>query len=231
MASPRKTPAQHFALDFLREYYQPHAANKHIFSRPFIKTKRGHEADGLLAFQNKAEQVVTVAVEAKSAKNLNFISHRSTLETTLLQLIFAGIIAAAFYAATPAGTWLKWFFPVLAFVPSYFLCGYLFRKLLHNKLSKMLRQLSRCPADEKWLVLNLSSRKLSRNPWAEQIFDTCRAKGIGVLTIGERKKITIAQAAQQKPRRDGDFLSFYKQEKEIRQELINPAGYAAMRVA
>ncbi|PRY16520.1 hypothetical protein CLV24_101366 [Pontibacter ummariensis] len=231
MPTAQESNIEDFAYDYLRAYYQKRQDIKTLTVDKAEKTKEGAVADGLFSFMNSDKSVLTASLHTRASKSIAMLLKRykkrglSKLRYVTGTLFMAGTV----YMGLQLGHWLAFtLLPVLVAITTFLLHSLLEKRYLQNKITAMVDEVRKLPANEQWLGISISSLTFRQNGLAQHLLDTCQRRGIGVITVGKRAKVVLMQEPQAKVCRRGDFLSYYEAEPRIRKAL---QGDSFLRVA
>lgn len=216
---------QDVALEYLEGYYLDKYSIFNIAAQKEVIVKKeygGGRADGLIVIQTQQNPTYTASVEAKSYKTLFSISPIHLDEQLGFHAIGFGIGGALVMGV---GAWLlrfhwfwTWVFPFFVFAG----LGVLYIWMTSVKLPfymhiDVLRQLDKYPANEKWLAFSVDCFHSLNEEQKNDLSFKSSSKGVGILTVGPNKKVTILLLPINKSKNEKkDYLSCYSREQDIR---------------
>jgi hypothetical protein len=223
MASSQEDNIEDLGLDFLNQYYKLQQTATQIIVSRNEKTKGGSEINGLLTFKDRTNTIflaIFCILNSTSLsdilvdyKNNGFSKYRFV--TSLL------LLASTFLLIRHSEKWyLIWLLPFLLSTVGFYLHTILEERYLKNKIRKIVAQFS-FHANEKWIGLTISSLTFRNNSLASYFLQCCQKKGLGILTVGKRSKVTLILEPRSFIAREGDYLTYYNSEESIRKSLDN----------
>ncbi len=218
------------AVEFLGGYYAKHEKKAGLLINRQVATQHGAFVDALVAYQKHDNTFFAASLDVSSSDRIarllrNYKKRglgKGPYLTALLLLSGTGLFCYA------TDMWLA-----LAVLPlSLALAGYavhalLRKRYLQRQLHDAVDHLKQQPADHQWLGIQISSLCWRGNAMAGYLSKLCERKGIGLLTMGTRARLTLHQEPRLASCRRHDFLTYYLQGDNLRKEL----GDQFMRVA
>ena len=223
MAKLTERYVQYCALNYLKSYYEAQNPNKAIYARTEMATiynKKQGRADGLLAFKNHNGYIYTVSLEAKSHKTFsslrNFpLDNRLLLSLGLSFLLF---VVASWFALGTTIWWLKLIIAILiSLVISFGLISVFMKRNMFDT-HRIIEQVKRYPADEKWIAISSDAFNLSNKNESGLLLSKAQSEGIGVLIVSSGNKVKI-KLRPKKPKLSG-FKSSYIYKYKIHKTII-----------
>ncbi|RIJ42841.1 hypothetical protein [Pontibacter oryzae] len=233
MPVQRESDINDFAYDYLRKHYITHLGVKNVQVNRAEKTKRGHTLDGLFSLRITPDKLFVASLHTNSSKQITSILLKykknglSKLRyvTALSLFITISLITWKFAGATL----------VLAILTGLGMAttGFVLHTVLDKqnrfrKISNLVDALKLTPANEQWLGLSISSLAFRNNSLANKLLELCERRGIGLITVGKRVKVVIIKEPRPQTCQQGDFLTHYEAEQQIRKALL---GDSYLRVA
>jgi len=222
MAHQQESKIEDFAFDFLKTYYTQQCAAKNILVSHDEKTKRGHAADGMLAFKKPDGEVIVASVSMQqSAALTTMLTNYKNSGLGKLRFLTPVILAAiCFLVGKSMGNILVMFIaPVVVGPIGFILHTFLLKKYRLRQLAAMVDAVKNFPANEQWIGLSISSLTFRNNAIAKALQELCRDNGIGLLTVGKRCKVVLMQRPTNKACRRNDYLAYYTSEESIRKAI------------
>ena len=221
------------ALNWLAAYYQSLpdvravVAESEVIVHPRSASGSGR-ADGLIVAQRTDGSILTVAMEAKSARTLLNISLWYHDERWLLHAVIAGgavaLLSLWIGRLAAGGVWVL-VVPVLVF----FLAGlgYLWLMQENQRYRKIdaIEQVKRYPANERWIAISTDAYNLLTRRLQDELRAECRQEGIGLLQVQANAKAVVREASRPQRLRKGsdDALICYARSELIRRRLLAAA--------
>jgi hypothetical protein len=230
MPSQRESKIEDFAYDYLSSYYKKMYLVPDLFVGKQEQTKYGQEVNGLFSLQKTDGSFFAATLHTKHSTRLCALltNHKKKGLSKLRYLTTVVVLAASATLGYFAGHWaLLWLMPLLAAVTGFFVHSRLEMRSLGNQMERMMEEIKKLPADERWLGISISSMSFRNNSLADKLLELCQHKGIGLITVGRRAKVVLLQEPRTSVCRKGDYLSYYAAEAGIRKSLTD----AFMRVA
>ncbi|PKV63273.1 hypothetical protein [Pontibacter ramchanderi] len=210
------------AIEFLGSYYAKHEKKSGLLLNRNVSTLQGTVADALFAYQKHDNCFFAVslntAASTKLARLLSSYKKRGLGRSRYLTA--ASVLGTAAYLCFLTGNWLA-----LAILPAalaalvFFVHSRLCQHYMQQQLKEAVDQLKQQPGDHQWLGIQVSSLCWRGNAMANYLSKVCERKGIGLLTIGKRSRLTLRQEPRLATCRRTDFLSYYTQGESMRREL------------
>ncbi|WP_161888598.1 hypothetical protein [Pontibacter russatus] len=233
MPNQKESLIEDFAFDYLQSYYATRTGSNRILADKAERTKQGQLADGLFSLLNPDKSIFIASLHTGNSLKISSLltTYKSkglgktryiTAGLLLLASLYIGVILAQlpYLYALPAAAAVA--------AAGYMLHSALAIRNLKRKLTALLNDLKKAPADEQWLGLSISSLAFRHNPLAKHLLAVCQRRGIGVITVGKRAKVVQLLEPKTQTCRRGDFLSQYEAEARIRKNLL---GDSFLRVA
>lgn len=215
------------AMVFLKDHYvNVHKLAKISEKKEAVVVYRGKKGrvDGLLTFKDQRGRIITVAVEAKSRKT--YLSLRPVFDDMRLLLLLTVVIALVFISSmiifNMLTLWIRIVLSLLIGVISFF-AFMLWAAILYKGVKRgAIDQLSRYPADLKWIALpmDLFNQYYKRKDRDDDLLEHLHAKGMGLLLVSGRGKVTIkSEPRRRKFRIQRKYSKFYPRWKFMQSEL------------
>ena len=230
MPSQRESKIEHFAYDYLSSYYKKQYLVPDLFVGKQEQTKYSQRVDGLLSLQKSDGSFFAAVLNTRHSDNLCALltRHKKKGLSRLRYITAAVLLVASAVLGYVAGHWaLLWLMPLVAAITGFLIHSRLEMRSLGRQMEKMVEEIKKLPADERWLGISISSLIFRNNTLGDNLLELCRQKGIGLITVGKRAKVVLLQAPRTSVCRRGDYLSHYTAEASIRKSLTD----AFMRVA
>ncbi len=210
------------AIEFLGSYYAKHEKKSGLLINRLVPTYKGTFADALFAYQKHDNCFFAVSLNIsasdKLARLLSTYKKRGLGRSRYLTA--ASIFGAAAFLCYLTGNWLMMaLIPAILAVAGFILHSNLRKRYMQQQLKAAVDQLKQQPADHQWLGLQVSSLCWRGNAMADYLSKLCERKGIGLLTVGKRSRLTLRQEPRLATCRRTDFLSYYTQGDNLRREL------------
>ena len=231
MARLTEKYVQKQSMIFLKDYYKNKYNLTRLFARTEVRTthkRKGYgRADGILCFNSDKQNIHTVSLEAKSHKTLNYITPiNDAKKDRLLLLITVTIFLILALVLSQDERWywiilISVSFAIIAVIVLVFVLVLIEPEGL--KKFKVIEQIKRYPANEKWIAISADSLNLVKKRFTlftkktnlESLLLACKKNGIGLLVISHKTvKIKIEPTFTK-----GYFLHNYSIEKEIKKIL------------
>lgn len=212
------------AVEFLGSYYAKHEKKSGLLINRLEPTQLGTFADALLAYQKHDNSFFAVSLNISASNKLaRLLSVYKREGAGKARYFTAGLIFAAVAALCyMVGSWLALAaLPVLLAVAGFVLHTKLRNRYIRQQLRAAVDQLKQQPADHQWLGVQVSSLCWRSNSMADYLSKLCERKGIGLLTIGKRSRLTLRQEPRLANCRRTDFLSYYTKGELLRRELAD----------
>ncbi|AKD02005.1 hypothetical protein POKO110462_13910 [Pontibacter korlensis] len=232
MPNQRESNINDFAFDYLCSHYITRFGTKKVLVDKEERTKQGHITQGLFSLKKHDDTLFVAALHTAHSPQITKALTRfkknglSRLRFVSALLVLAAVSVAGWlilksitYALTAA---------VALAVLTFALHSVLEKRYHTQKITRLLDELKKTPADEQWLGLSVSSLVFRHNYLAKHLLALCERRGIGLITVGQRAKIVLLKEAQTSACRRGDFLSHYQSDERIRKALL---GDSVLRVA
>ncbi|SIT93863.1 hypothetical protein [Pontibacter indicus] len=210
------------AIEFLGSYYAKHEKKSGLLVNRLVATHQGTFADALFAYQKHDNCFFAVSLNTSASHKLARLL--STYKKNGLgksrYLTATAIFGTAAYLCYLTGSWL-----IMASIPAllafigFHLHSRLRKRYIQQQLKAAVDQLKQQPADHQWLGIRVSSLCWRSNAMADYLSKLCERKGIGLLTVGKRSRLTLHQEPRPATCRRSDFLSYYTQGDSLRREL------------
>lgn len=218
------------ALAFLGGYYAKHEKKSGLLINQQVGTHQGTFADVLLAYQKHDNTFFTASLDVSGSERIAHL-----LRTYKKNGLGNGryLSAIVLFACAAAWCYLLGMWVTLALLPlTLALAGFvahtqLRRRCLRRQLHIAVDRLKQQPADHQWLGVQVSSLNWRGNAMAAYLSKLCERKGVGLLTMGKRARLTLHQEPRPATCRRHDFLAYYLHGDSLRKEL----GDQFMRVA
>ena len=210
------------AIEFLGSYYAKHEKKSGLLVNRLEATHHGTFADVLFAYQKHDNSFFAVSLNTSASnKIMRLLTIYKKKGLGRSRYILAGaIFGLAAYGCYLAESWLAMAaIPALLAVAGFFLHSRLRTRFMEHQLKAAVDQLKQQPGDHQWLGIQVSSLCWRSNEMANFLSKLCERKGIGLLTLGQRSRITLRQEPRLATCRRTDFLSYYTQGESIRREL------------
>ncbi|WP_299702503.1 hypothetical protein [uncultured Pontibacter sp.] len=230
MADQGENRIEDYAIDFLGSYYAKHQKKSGLLINRHVATQKGAFADALLAYQKHDNSFFAASLSVRRSDRLATLlkSYKKKGLGRLRYLTAITLFSIAALACFMAGSWLATaVIPPLLAVAGFYLHSTLKRRYLERQLSTAVDELRQQPADHQWLGIRVSSLHWGGNPMADYLSKLCERRGIGLITVGKRARLTLRQEPRLANCRRQDFLSYYTSGDSLRKEL----GDQFMRVA
>jgi hypothetical protein len=230
MADQGENRIEDYALDFLGSYYAKHQKKSGLLINRLVPTRKGTFADALLAYQKHDNSFFAASLSVRRSDRLASLlkTYKTKGLGRLRYLTAATLFCLAAFACFMAGSWLALtIIPALLAVAGFYLHSTLRKRYLEQRLSTAVDELRQQPADHQWLGIQVSSLHWRGNPMADYLSKLCERRGIGLITVGKRARLTLRQEPRKASCRRLDFLSYYTSGDSLRKEL----GDQFMRVA
>ncbi|MDT0685579.1 hypothetical protein [Autumnicola psychrophila] len=213
------------AIEHLKQFYSSKHKTETIYakSQAYTIPKYNGIADGFLCFHSQKQTFHSVSIEAKSYKTLMnlkpFVNYDKLILHVLLTAVVIGISVTFF-------NWrFEWYWLLLLFlgisIASFFIMGLPLDKYEPDryKTADVVSQISRYPANEKWIAISSDSVNLLRNrkPYIirgcsyENLFKICQRKGIGLVLVNHLSPNIVLYPKFRK----GKFLNCYNFSREV----------------
>lgn len=233
MPVQRESDINDFAYDYLRKHYITHLGVKHVQVNRAAKTKHGHALDGLFSLRSAPDKLFVASLHTNSSEQIASIlsKHKKNGLSKLRYITALVLLATTFLAAWKVAGLSLWLaVPAsLVLATAGFILHSVFEKQSRfRKISNLVDALKLTPANEQWLGLSMSSLVFRNNSLANQLLNLCERRGIGLITVGKRAKVVLIKEPRTHTCRQGDFLSYYEAEAQIRKTLL---GDSYLRVA
>src|SRR5690606_10064514 len=125
-------------------------------------------------------------------------------------LTAALLFTVAALASYLAGQWLALvLLPAPLALAGFYAHSFLQKRRLHQQLRTIVDELKQIPAEHQWLGVQVSSLHWRGNRMAEHLSKLCERKGVGLVTIGKRSRLTLRQEPRTANCRRSDFLAYY----------------------
>lgn len=210
------------AIEFLGSYYAKHEKKSGLLVNRLVSTHQGTFADALFAYQKHDNHFFAVSLNTSASHKLACLlsAYKKKGLGKGRYLTAVSIFGAAAYLCYISGSWLTMaFIPAILAVAGFFLHSKLRKRYLQLQLRATVDQLRQQPGDHQWLGIQVSSRHWRSNAMADYLSKLCERKGIGLLTVGKRSRLTLHQEPRLATCRRSDFLSYYTQGDSLRREL------------
>ncbi|MBD1396905.1 hypothetical protein H9Q13_06990 [Pontibacter sp. JH31] len=212
------------AFDYLGSYYAKRKKNSGLLINRLEQTRKGAWVDGLFAYRSEDNTFFAASLSTRQSGKLaallshykrKGLGHSRFVTSVLLLAATAGI---GYYL----NLWLiLWVMPLFVAVAGFVVHSALEKRRLQRQMLKSVDELKDFPADEQWLCIEVSSLSWRHNSLAEKLSALCERRGIGLITIGKRARITLHQEPRAVKCRRDDFLSYYVAEAAIRKTLTD----------
>ncbi len=222
MPHSKENKIEDFAFDYLKGYYETQHGAKNIFVGRSELHKHGVEVEGLFAFKhpdsnnflasitfNNSQQIAALLNTYKK-KGLNKFRFVTPAAILCFGLLFNIAIGYNIYA---------WILFTITALSGFILHTYLAKAYLQLKLEVMLEELKKYQANEKWLGISISSLTFRNNSLANYFLKLCQHRGIGLIIVGKRAKVSLLQEPRLSMCRHGDYISQYISEDKIRKAI------------
>lgn len=230
MADQGENRIEEYAIDFLGSYYAKHQKKSGLLINRLVPTQKGSLADALFAYQKHDNTFFAASLSVRRSDRLAALlkSYKQRGLGKLRYLTAALLFAISALVCYVAGSWLAFaIVPVLLAVTGFYLHATLRKRYLLRQLNTAVEELKQQPADHQWLGVRVSSLYWRDNPMADYLSKLCEKRGIGLITVGRRARLTLRQEPRLAACRRVDFLSYYASGDILRKEL----GDQFMRVA
>ena len=224
MPGQREITIDDYAFDYLGSYYAKRKKNSGLLINRLELTQKGARVDGLFAYRREDNTFFAASLSTRqSAKLASILSHYKrkglgSYRFLTALLLLTGTAGMGYYL----NQWLVlWVMPFFMAVAGFLLHSILEKRRLSNQVVTAVDELKNFPADEQWLCIGVSSLCWRNNALAEKLSELCEHRGIGLITIGKRTRITLRQEPRTVKCRRADFLSYYVAEAGIRKNLAD----------
>ncbi|MBX0335247.1 hypothetical protein K3G39_18590 [Pontibacter sp. HSC-14F20] len=210
------------AIEFLGTYYAKHEKKSGLLVNRRVPTHQGTFADALFAYQKHDNCFFAVSLNTAASRKLSRLlnSYKKKGLGKSRYLTAAAIFGVAAYSCYLAGSWLAMAaIPALLAVAGFVLHSRLRKRYIQQQMKTTVDQLKQQPGDHQWLGIQVSSLCWHGNAMANYLSKLCERKGIGLLTVGKRSRLTLRQEPRLATCRRTDFLSYYAQGENLRREL------------
>jgi len=226
----REKYIQEVALEYLEKRYRKFSYNGQIKALKEAHTIGGKRADGIIVWKKSPKEVRLVSMEAKSASTISNLLKRWDQEKLSNWSLIAseGVILVGFcllYHFAHLRVPLDISILLLLFLTLHLLLKPI-RVLLQSQFAHLFQtasvfeQAALYPGNEVWIAIGKDTFKQKRIERLNYLKTHCKKKGFGLLEIGHQEVTTILLHPQFKPAyRVGDYLTYYKKETPIRQEI------------
>ncbi|MDO6390192.1 hypothetical protein Q4E40_08645 [Pontibacter sp. BT731] len=210
------------AIEFLGSYYAKHEKKSGLLVNRTVSTHQGTFADALFAYQKHDNSFFAVSLSTSASDKIARVlsSYKKRGLGRVRYLTAASIFGAASYACYLVGSWLAMAaIPAILAVAGFVLHSRFRKHYIQQQLKVAVDQLKQQPGDHQWLGIQVSSLCWRGNAMADYLSKLCERKGVGLLTIGKRSRLTLRQEPRLATCRRTDFLSYYTQGESLRREL------------
>ena len=227
MGKLSETKVQMVALKYLTQKYRRKAKRKRVFADIEVRTRRkvgGGRADGLLAYRNFWGGLRVVSMEAKSYNTLGAIRPQLSYKLLLWNSFRAGLLICLL-----SGAFMIWYeyedlfwkyaIPINTFVIGALLYAYISRHHFGHLSVDMIRQISRYPANYRWLAISRDALGALSQSKQKALVKICRQESVGLISVNYPGQVEELVSAKVKVKWSGSFLTAYAREKGILQEI------------
>ncbi|MCP2043633.1 hypothetical protein [Pontibacter sp. HSC-36F09] len=210
------------AIEFLGSYYAKHEKKSGLLVNRTVSTHQGTFADALFAYQKHDNSFFAVSLSTSASDKLaRVLSSYKKKGLGRIRYVTAGsIFGVAAYLCYQTGSWLAMAsIPAILAVAGFVLHSRLRKRYIQQQMKNAVDQLRQQPGDHQWLGIQVSSLCWRGNAMANYLSKLCERKGIGLLTVGRRSRLTLRQEPRLASCRRTDFLSYYTQGENLRREL------------
>lgn len=224
MADQANTGIEECTLEFLGAYYAKHQKKSGPLINKRVPTHQGTIADALIAYQKHDNTFFAASLSLsgsdKIAALLGTYKRRGLGKSRYLTAVLLFAIPALITYEN--GQWiLLAVLPLVLAVAGFYLHSLLRKRYFHRQLQNAVEDLKQQPADHQWISVGVSSLSWRGNPMADYLSKLCERKGVGLVTLGKRSRLTLRQEPRPANCRRHDFLSYYVPGEVIRQELAD----------
>lgn len=224
MARLSEAYVQQHALRYLERRYCRFKRRQRYFSAIEVTTKKRKRADGLLVYKRWWGSAYVVSMEAKSFKTRPAIrpelDWRRWLRNCVLFFVCIALIIFLFgtYFYRSQGLF-QWLVPLNFALFAAVGYGYFTRDSYRHLNVRVVAQLKQYPANEQWLAFSDDSFFSLRQKKQIALQRICRYRGIGLLLVGQNKRIDVLNEPLRRFRIGRDFVRYYTKEQSIRAML------------
>ena len=204
---------QENALKFLQTHYQKRFEKSPFLVQTNVKTTKGKVVGGLVVFTPPGESTFTAALEARSIGAIHSFFPFATQINWLWKTIFVSLVfflAVAYIGFNYPQYFMHVLVPSVGMLIVYFIAGFLNGEHHNLNEGELANQISRIPANEKWLVLSVDTNLMDLHSQLDILRYKCERKGIGILSVSNGRKVSIVQLPKPKPTIPSDFLNQYQ---------------------
>jgi hypothetical protein len=222
MPHSKENKIEDFAFDYLKTYYESQQGAKNIFVGRSELNKYGVEVEGLFAFRQPDCALFLGSVTFNNSQKIGTLLTNYKKEGTgkirfITPLIF--LLLGLFISVTINNDLYVWSFFIISAVGAFVLHTYLAKAYLQLHLEAMIEEMKKYKANEQWLGLSVSSLVFRNNSLANYFLKLCQKRGIGLITVGKRAKVSLLQEPRTHVCHHGDFISHYVSEDNIRKAI------------
>lgn len=213
------------ALMFLKRYYLSRSDVISVVAEKELVLQSGGRADGLVAMKLSNRNYATASLEAKSFKTRHDLMPRNNYRKWLKHgfLVAAVFLLISGYWGRQNEGWLwNWLFPLLLSGSVFFIFLLTTRNHRRYKSFRVIQQLGRYPANERWVAVStdvfndLPAKEAALFKWM------LRKNGMGLLLVSPRRKVRVEQKPKFQAAKLGDHSSYlraYKRGPEMMEQL------------
>ena len=222
MPHSKENKIEDFAFDYLNNYYASQQGAKNIFVGRSELNKYGVEVEGIFAFKQPDSALFLSTVTFNNSQKIgalltNYKKVGMSKIRFLTPLVF--LLLGLFISITINNNIYVWAFFSLSALGGFILHTYLAKAYLKLQLESMIEEMKQYKANEQWLGLSVSSLVFRNNSLANYFLKLCQSRGIGLITVGKRAKVSLLQEPRIRISHHGDFISHYASEDIIRKAI------------